>query len=35
MITFKFDGEKITQVRQAYYVPVPAFSPPPAESRSK
>jgi hypothetical protein len=30
MITFKFDGEKIIQVRQAYYVPVPAFSPPPA-----
>jgi hypothetical protein len=34
MITFKFDGGKITQVRQAYYVPVPDFSPPQAESRS-
>jgi hypothetical protein len=34
MITFKFVGGKITQVRQAYYVPVPDFSPPPAESRS-
>jgi hypothetical protein len=34
MITFKFDGVKITQVRQAYYVPVPAFTPPPAAPRS-